>query len=190
MKKWIIFICIIINSLICITLLFYFNTLRNSISNNSKEIAKEEKNNTNDVDFVVTNYSGFKISPNTVILFETYYNKCNHKEVKEEKASKDIVNFNEEELQEKYKEYTIKQFGVEKVVLQKEINGYCGNHYIIKENNGLIAIYKINSNGTEELFKVTDISIQYLPETDLDNIKDGIEVYGKEKLNKILEDYE
>ena len=36
----------------------------------------------------------------------------------------------------------------------------------------------------------TDISVQYLPETDRINIKNGLNVYGSQNLDKILEDFE
>ena len=119
-----------------------------------------------------------------------YYKKCNHKERKEEKVNEELVNLNEEELQEKYKDYTIKQFGIEKVVLYKEKDELCDKHYILKENEGVIAIYKINNLGAEELMDLTDISIQYLPETDKINIQNGIKIYGTENLDKVLEDFE
>ena len=45
------------------------------------------ENYIDNTDVVVTSYSKFKISPNTKIVFETVYNRCNHKDIKE-------VNFN------------------------------------------------------------------------------------------------
>ena len=141
-------------------------------------------------DVVVTSYSKFKISPNTKLIFETIYNKCKHKEIKEEIASKEIVNFNEEELKNKYKDYEIKQFSVERVILYREIDEYCGKHFILKEKEGVVAIYKIKNDGSEELMDLTDISVQYLPETDKLNLKDGIKIYGVDNLDKTLEDFE
>ena len=193
MKKWLtygsVFIITIVFCVFCI-LFVYYKISNNNIDSVEELASDDESNYTNDLELVVTNYSGFKISPNTRIIFETYYKECNHKEVKEESASEEIVNLNEEELQEKYKNYMIKQFGVEKVVLYNEVNGYCDEHYILKDNNGYIEVFKLNSSGIEDLFRATDISVQYLPETDLVNIKEGLKVYGKENLNKILEDYE
>ena len=37
---------------------------------------------------------------------------------------------------------------------------------------------------------LTDISVQYLPETDKLNLKDGIKIYGVDNLDKTLEDFE
>ena len=49
---------------------------------------------------------------------------------------------------------------------------------------------KINEDGKEELIDETEISTDYLTDTDLIEIKKGIKVVGLEELNKLLEDYE
>ena len=48
---------------------------------------------------------------------------------------------------------------------------------------------QITEPGKEE-FEKTDISIEYLTETDKIDIEKGLKVYGKENLSQIIEDYE
>ena len=93
-------------------------------------------------------------------------------------------------LDTEYKDYEIKQFSAEKVILYKEIDKYCGNHFVLKEEEGVVAIYKIKNDGSEELMDLTDISAQYLPESDRLKLKNGIKIYGEENLDKALEDFE
>ena len=62
--------------------------------------------------------------------------------------------------------------------------------YIVKENNGYVAIYTEDSLGKEILKETTEIVTAYLPETDLVRLREGIKVIGKENLNAIIEDYE
>ena len=62
--------------------------------------------------------------------------------------------------------------------------------YIIKENEGYIVVYQLDENGKEILIKNTGIVTSYLPEADILELKNGIKVMGKEKLNARLEDYE
>lgn len=196
MKKWL--MIIFISFIITISILgsyfvfFYFRSSKEKIEVPKELASCNDLNNSDNInnDIIVTSYSGYKITPNTKVVFETYYKKCNHKETTEEVANEEIVNYNEEELQEKYKDFTIKQFGIERIVLYKENSGYCNNHYILKENDGVIAVYKINNSGTEELMDFTDISVQYLPETDRINIQNGLNIYGSQNLDKILEDFE
>ena len=72
----------------------------------------------------------------------------------------------------------------------KEYSGECGEHYMLREKNGKIAIYKINEKQEEEIYENTEISVEYLAEADKVNIKNGIRVNGKEELNQLIEDFE
>ena len=52
-------------------------------------------------------------------------------------------------------------------------------------------LYQFKNDIGEYIFKgLTDISVQYLPEEDLVKIQKGIEIVGKDNLNKFLEDFE
>ena len=68
--------------------------------------------------------------------------------------------------------------------------GICDEHYLLKENNGYIAIYRKDNEGKEKLKETTQIVTTYLPETDRQSLKNGIEIIGKENLSLTLEDYE
>ena len=48
----------------------------------------------------------------------------------------------------------------------------------------------VNIDGSESVYEKTNISSEYLTETDLINMQDGLEIYGKEELNQIIEDFE
>ena len=56
--------------------------------------------------------------------------------------------------------------------------------------NGKVVIYLVSQEGRESLYEKTNISSEYLTETDLINMQDGLEIYGKEELNKVIEDFE
>lgn len=196
MKKWLIITCLLILMIICsivigITITYYSNISHNEIDSN-KEFAYNDNKlvDQDSLEVIKTSYSEFKVSPNATIVFEVYYNKCKHREVKEEKADTSLVNLNEQEIQEQYKEWTIKQFSEEKVILYKDVDEYCDNHYVLREKDGYIGIFKVKKNGEEKLEELTSVLVQYLPETDNINIKNGLKVYTKENLNKILEDFE
>lgn len=78
-----------------------------------------------------------------------------------------------------------------KKLMQNEIeNTISKQKYILKELDGLIAVYSINANDEEILEKKTGIAIRYLPDEDIKKIKNGIMANGEEELNEILEDYE
>ena len=72
----------------------------------------------------------------------------------------------------------------------KELNGFCEEHFVIKEKDGVIAIYTENSQGVIEWKEDTDIVTKYLPDADLENLKVGVKVQGLKNLYNYLEDYE
>lgn len=154
------------------------------------KLARETKNLENEVQMVETSVVEVKTSPNTLFVFETYYKGCKHTTIERNEILAEYVNQTEEDLQEPYRDWKIKGFTTEEVTFYQEKEGICGEHYIIRENNGYIAIYQINSLGTETLKETTEIVTSYLPETDRLRLKEGIQVEGQENLNATIEDYE
>ena len=76
------------------------------------------------------------------------------------------------------------------IKLSRKSSGICSEHYVLRESDGYLSISCKNDIG-EYIFKgLTDISVQYLPEEDLVKIQKGIEIVGKDNLNKFLEDFE
>lgn len=131
-----------------------------------------------------------KVSPNARIVFETYYDKCGHTIISKQKVSKDDINKTEQEIKDKYSEYKVKEFSPEEIKLYKETDEICANHYVVKEQNGVIAVFSRNNDGTETLKNKTDLSTKYLPKEDIDLLKNGIEANSNEELEQILSDYE
>ncbi len=63
-------------------------------------------------------------------------------------------------------------------------------HYIVREKENVIAIYYINENQEEILYRVTDISTEYLSGEDIESLRQGIDIYGLQNLNQLIEDFE
>ena len=131
-----------------------------------------------------------KVSPKTIIIFNKYYMGCEHTISRYEKAGEELVNFTKEEFQEKYKEWTIEKFSSQEIVLRKEFKGQCGEHYMLRDEDGRVVVYTLEENGDETLLEKTEIPTEYLTETDMINMENGLIVYGKESLNQLLEDFE
>jgi len=135
------------------------------------------------------NSSEERITPNSLMILKRYYTECEHTINEYIDIPTDLINLTEIELKEKYPTWEVIGFSSGEVTLYKEIEDTCKEHYILKEKNGKINIYVETDEG-EKLYEETDISVEYLTETDLIKIKDGLQVYGKEELNKVLEDFE
>ena len=74
--------------------------------------------------------------------------------------------------------------------MNKTEQGECGEHYVLRDIDGKIVINIIDSEGKEKEYQKTDISTDYLTDTDKIEIKNGIKVFGKENLSQVIEDYE
>lgn len=169
--------------------IYLYNT--NQESKNLIIAEKEEtKIETKKEDKEVSNQEKL-ITPNTKIIIKTYYKDCNHI-IEESAAPEDEwINLNEEELSKQANNFTIQKFSPEEVVLYKEENGFCNEHYLLIEKNGYIEVYFLDEKGEMKFMtNIVDIATELLPEKDREELKTGIKVYGKKELNKKIEDFE
>ena len=63
-------------------------------------------------------------------------------------------------------------------------------HYLLRKEENIINVYYIDESDNEILYRKTNISTDYLEKGDVEKLENGIEVYGEENLNKVIEDYE
>lgn len=131
-----------------------------------------------------------KTTPNTLLVYRTYFTKCNHYINVYKDIEMNEVNLDREELQERNKGWKVEEFSAEQVILSKEEDEFCGEHYKLKLEDGIVNIYTIDEQGTETEYETTDINEEYLTNEDVLNLKEGILVYGKENLSSTIEDYE
>lgn len=159
-------------------------TLENTAVEEDKAI--EKINN----EVVHTNSWSEKISPNAIIIFNKYYKKCDHTSVTRENVTNEMVNLTVEEFMDLYSDWTLKSFTSDEIILYKEIDDECGEHYVVKTLDNNIAIYKINNENKLDLIEKTEISIKYLPQIDVENLERGVSLVGKEELNAYIENFE
>ena len=131
-----------------------------------------------------------KTSPNCSVTTKIYYKKCGHTTSKYDNLPREFVNLTKEEIQNNYQDYDIESFNANKIELYQEKDGQCGEHYMVKDKDGEVAIYKILEDGSQEELETTSVTTEYLTETDKINIKKGIQINGKQELNQLIEDFE
>lgn len=144
----------------------------------------------NDIDEIKVSETETKVSPNAELVIKKYYKECGHTTEEKRNVANDMVNKTQEEIEKLYPDYKVESFFNNKIVLIKEEEGQCDEHYIVRDENSNIMIYKILSDVKEEIYQNTGISTEYLPETDKISLRDGIKVFGRENLNSIIEDFE
>ena len=140
---------------------------------------------------IQTSTQNEKISVNTKIIEQIYYNKCDHIIETELKDKKQYINMTKEMLTKKFPTWAIKKFNNDEVILYKEEEDFCNEHFLVKDVDGYITVYTLNSNGEIlEILKTTDISTNCLAEADKSNFEKGVTIYTKQNLNKLIEDFE
>lgn len=138
-----------------------------------------------------TSSSENKTSPNTKLIEKKFYNDCAHLIHTESKMPEKLINITQNQLQAEYIGWEIQKFTANEVVVYKEINDFCNEHYKLKDVEGEIIVYALDKYGKErEIIKETGIQTQYLSEVDIENLKKGIIVSGNKELNQLLEDFE
>lgn len=135
-------------------------------------------------------WSAEKLSANAILILKKYYIQCEHTINEYVELPKELVNLTKEEVQAQYPDWEVIGFESSKLTLYKEIDDVCGEHFKLKVEDGKVVVYLVNQDGTESVYERTNISSEYLTETDLINMQNGLEIYGKEELNKIIEDFE
>lgn len=190
---WIIGIILIIILGIWLGIYFYDKkevVQENSISNNT---ILQVDDNTNQLDMINTiqiNGQEEKTTPNTLMIYKTYYTQCNHYINEYSDIDISAVNLTEDEIKEKNPEWEIEEFSKEQIILKREKEEFCNQHFKLKMVDDKVIIYILDKDNNETEYKRTDITAEYLTQEDVLNLKQGILVYGKENLTSVLEDYE
>ncbi|MDE5831190.1 MAG: BofC C-terminal domain-containing protein [Clostridia bacterium] len=161
---------------------------QNSISD---EIVVSEKNNKEEEEKTVSaNADDIKVTPNTLLILKRYYADCGHTIINNAEIPEEMVNLTEKEVENGYQGWKIEKFTKEEVILAKELDSFCGEHYLLLEEEGRVLIYSLDEAGNKTIKEDTDIAFEYLPETDKIILQNGIYVYGTEELSRIKEDFE
>lgn len=195
MKKYIVII-LIVGLFVSIILGFYLyklNKIEEQIAFETEYKKVETENIMKNVEEILkeTSSTEEKISPNTKLIEKIYYNECGHLVEQQKTIKQEFLNKTEEEFKTEYAGWEIQKFTSNEIVIYKEIDNFCNEHYILKDVEGEIIVYSLDKNDNErEIVKETGIKTKYLSEVDIENLKIGIKVYSNKELNQILEDFE
>ena len=195
MRKYIIFILIIglVASIILGFYLHKLNKIDEQIAFEAEYRRLKTENIIKDAENILeeTSTSEQKTSPNTQIIEKTYYTDCEHLKQEKEEIQEKLINKTKSEIQIEYIGWEIQKFTSNEVVVYKEVHDFCNEHYILKDVEGEIVIYALDKYDKErEIIKETGIQTMYLPETDIEDLKEGVKVYSNKELNQLLEDFE
>lgn len=150
----------------------YVTTLKLDAEKNENILADDikiqnEKEETRDGEEVIsTNAEETKTTPNTKLVLKRKYKDCEHSKIEKINLPEEMVNLTKEELAKKYNTWEIEEFGKNEVIISKEVASFCGEHFLVIEEEGVVSIYNLDENGNRTLKEVSEIAYEYLPETD------------------------
>ncbi len=126
---------------------------------------------------------------NAVLVKRTIYKVCGHNIDQKSMLPKEQQEFTLEQFKELYSEYNIEKFSPEEIIISKQLNLKCPNHFIVKEKDGKVAVlYQIPVGGIS-VKEITNIDVSNLSITDQERLRLGIIINSNEKLAEILEDF-
>ncbi|MBS4534248.1 hypothetical protein GOQ29_01300 [Clostridium sp. D2Q-14] len=175
-----------------VVVLLVFSILENSFNNEKKDDFIGEKTDDDLLSTETNKNDGDRITEDTIIEYENYYSECDHTIRDFELNKEKFIGMNKRELEESFGKNSNKEvlvFDDSRVIIKVTKNYLCPNHYIIGENEGKVAIYKVDENGDKILFKTLDQSIELLGEYDIEKLKKGIIVDNLDDIGDVIENF-
>lgn len=131
-----------------------------------------------------------KLKYDANLILKKYYNECGHCKLNAVELPKEFVNLTKKEIEENYPEWNVEEFDSKNIVIAQNIDKMCDDHYVLKLGEKNIEIYKLIEAEDFKLLTETNISKEYLTESDIKELEEGIFVFGISNLNSALEDFE
>ena len=163
-----------------------------SIDSNLKlQQNSENKINIDNTNTLETINQEIKILPSTKLGIRKKFKTWSHTSFEFVELPEELINKTEDEIKQLYPDWNIDEFHENKVILSKEFDGICDEHFFMTLGNEYIEIYRLlDEKNTKVLYQSTDINTKYLTKEDIEKLKKGIYIYGKDILNSAIEDFE
>ena len=131
-----------------------------------------------------------KLSYDANLILKKYYNECGHCKLNAVELPKEFINLTQKEIESNYPEWKVEEFNSKNIVIAQNIDKICEDHYVLKLGEENIEIYKMLEAEDLKLLTETNISKEYLTDSDIKELEEGIFVLGISNLNSALEDFE
>ncbi len=130
--------------------------------------------------------SDVTIGEKTVLEFVYNYSD-GISETRQSIPQRSMYGWDREKTQEAYSDWQMTEFSADRVVFKKSIEGESPQHYILKENDGYVAVYYRDSGILKE---ITSTPVASLSDEDKKLFEEGLEIDGEMNLIKYIEGLE
>ena len=137
------------------------------VEEGNSNIEKENNMESNENTIETNSEEEEKISPNCVVTEKIYYKGCSHTTSSYNNIKEELVNKTKKEFEKEYSDWQIEKFTSNEIVIYKEVQGDCGEHYIVRSKNGQVIIYQLNLSWSTnflyffKFFSISDYSLLF-----------------------------
>lgn len=151
--------------------------------------ADSDKKLSNDEGTITVSLDETKLSPNAEMTIKKKFTLCGHTKTNKMSIPIEMVNYTEEEVKKKYTGWQIEKFMQNELVLSKDIEAKCENHYVLKIEDEKLKIYNEVTADKLNFVDEIDIELALIPSIEINDLQEGIRVYGEEELNELIANY-
>lgn len=193
-KKVAIFL-VLLSSLVVTSLAGYFTGLKysNDIAVENKDTQKGDKVSVAASSIQQPKPPSIAIGTSTQIVKQHKYIKgIEYTKLINENAGPEILGMDFKTAEKHFMDrgYLIVSFDSDKVILSKRIDSWAPETYVLKSDNNVMTIYKVNANGELTEPKATPITLDILPEHDKQEIIKGKTFETIEEAEALVEEYD
>jgi hypothetical protein len=135
----------------------------------------------------VSNIQEIKLKPGAKMIYITFYSGCGHETRQERPLDDRFSGFTKQQLEKEMGEWKVESFTPDEVILKKQVNGICDEHYYIGLNDGYVTLFRGLPGAQSEVVEKTDILAEILREEDRAMLEKGIVINSREEFLKIRE---
>ncbi len=130
-----------------------------------------------------------RIAANAEIVYQYYYTKDQVTKEQAEPVQDYMKGLTLQQVQSIYAGWQVVYFSADKVILRCSVDGSSKESYVLGEKDGYLAVFLEDENKKISLYECTDTPVRILPETEQQQLKEGVMVLGDANLAKVLAEY-
>lgn len=135
----------------------------------------------------VSRVNQVRLTPQTIFIFKTYYTKCGHEKTEKKLSNNTFSGYTKKQLANEIKNWEIESFTPEEVVLKRQVENVCDEHYYIGIEDGYVALFQGKPDLPSKIIEKTDIIVDVLRKEDRAILEKGLVINNKSEFLKIKE---
>lgn len=164
------------------------NATQNSTQTANEEAVKNESVNTDAPEEAAKEVSiSDGLDETAVFTYEIYNDITQMSDSVKGECPYELIGKSMSDVKDFYPDWQVTEFSSESVTLRKNLGSDNNERYIVGVYEGYVAVFYENSE--EGIYMLTEIPVNTLEDEKQKMLEEGIYVEGRERLNRILEDY-